>query len=93
MLWAMFFYLFPAVFLTGSATGEISNNTAEVWTRDAKESEGLTLDSGLATPTGAVSRYRSVRTFKNKRSASAIVFEPSPAWQNWTPIRDIPQKR
>lgn len=94
MLRFILFCLVPAVLLTGYATGQSKNDwivdSTEDWQRAEKESEGLAFDGGLATPTGDVSRYRSVtQPFENKRSARSIVFEQSPVWHNWNPIKNV----
>jgi hypothetical protein len=94
MLRWIFFCLLPAILLVGCATDQGRDrwlvNSTEDWTQAAKESEGLSFEGNLAIPTGDVSHYRSVtRTFENKRSASSIVFEQSPVWHNWKPIKNV----
>ena len=87
-------HLTAVILLAGIATGQNTQNwridSTEEWQQAEKESEGLTFDAGLATPTGAASCYRSVmRTFGKKHSATSILLRQSPVWQNWTPVANI----
>lgn len=83
-----------AFLFAGGAAGQIKADwlidTTEDWQKVEQESEGLKFENGLAIPTSDVSRYRSVMlTFGKKCSAQSIVFEQSPVWQNWNPIKNI----
>jgi len=94
MLRSMLIHLMSVILLAGGATGQNTQDwlvdSTEEWQRAEKESEGLSFDAGLATPTNDVSCYRSVtRTFDQKRSAKSVVFKQSPVWQNWDPIKSI----
>lgn len=65
----------------------------EDWTRARETSENLNLSKGLATPSQKQAAFQSVvKSFDKKRKAKSLTFQQSPAWDNWTPVKNIGPK-
>jgi len=65
-------------------------DTAEQWQKSCRESENLTFEEGMATPTEDAATYRSIVTrWDEKRVPKSMVFRQSPVWHNWEPIDNL----
>ena len=72
--------------LTQLALGEESWSitTAVQWAAGVESSEGITIEEGVASPSGKAGSLRTkMKTFKEKRSAKSLTIEQSALWQNW----------
>ena len=84
-------YLIPKIgiltlLLTQLALGEESWSitTAAEWSAGVESSEGITIEEGVASPSGKAGSLRTkMKTFKEKRSAKSLTIEQSALWQNW----------
>jgi hypothetical protein len=80
--------LFLSVHLQASDSWVI--DSANDWKTFRAESQGLTFENGLATPTTKSSTYRSIRkTFPEKKAVSEITVEQCAAWKNWIPTDPV----
>ena len=62
----------------------------EEWSSATLESSGIEIVEGKATPTAAEATITSVlKRFEAKTSAQSIVFEQSPEWLNWNPVKNL----
>lgn len=65
-------------------------DTQEEWQQHAAHSTNLSLQEGVAVPSARQATYKSrMKRFETKKSASAIVVEQAPLWQNWQPVANI----
>ena len=68
-------------------------DSADEWKAAADASSNLKFDAGTAEPSADTASYASVvKTFKQKRKATSIVFKPSPVWHNWEAIPSVGPK-
>ena len=77
--------------ISGSAVAESwTVESQDQWTQATASSEGLTIEEGLAEPTGKTASFSSkVQRYDQKRKAKSLTFTQSPIWQNWEPIENI----
>ncbi|MGB0743793.1 MAG: hypothetical protein ACPGSB_04640 [Opitutales bacterium] len=62
-------------------------DTAEEWQQAIVPNQDINLQDGSVSAVGKSAIVRSnTRSFKKKRSASALVITQSPVWQNWTAV-------
>ncbi|EMI44054.1 hypothetical protein [Rhodopirellula sp. SWK7] len=60
------------------------------WQEITDTQSGLSIDNGVAAPTGESAVFRSkMKTFASKRTAQSITIDQSPIWQNWNPVKNI----
>lgn len=65
-------------------------DSAAEWQQATKESKGLTLKDGYASPDETRATYQSVvQRFENKRRLGSITISQSPVWHNWEPISPV----
>ncbi|MFK7738756.1 MAG: hypothetical protein AB8H80_00430 [Planctomycetota bacterium] len=64
--------------------------SAEQWASNVDSATAMKFDGGMAEPTARTATVRSVvRRFAEKRSASELVVEQSPVWQNWDAVPNL----
>jgi hypothetical protein len=92
VVYSVFFSgLITAFSMTGAAFGEsVSINSAAEWAANIQNSQGATIAEGFVSPSqGDALVSTKMLTSKQKRTATALVIEQSPVWQNWNPISNI----
>ena len=71
---------------------------ADTWSIDSQQEwmsaddtkTNCTIKDGMLIPQKKTATFKSkVKRFDKKRSATTIVFEQSPVWQNWNPIANV----
>ncbi|MFO7724456.1 MAG: hypothetical protein R6V45_02820 [Oceanipulchritudo sp.] len=65
-------------------------DASEDWIQSRSQSEGMKIGDSLVVPTGSKGSYQSsIRSFDDRTALTRIVFEQSPAWQNWEPADPV----
>ena len=60
---------------------------ATEWTQATGSVSNMQVSGGFATPTANTSTFSSiVKSYPNKRKATAVTFKQSPVWNNWVPL-------
>jgi len=60
------------------------------WNQSTESKTGVVILDGVVSPTESSGTILStVKRFDTKRSATSIVFERSPTWQNWQAVDNI----
>ncbi|MFK7790145.1 MAG: hypothetical protein AB8C95_11725 [Phycisphaeraceae bacterium] len=60
------------------------------WLDATQSHEELTVKDGLVFPSSDVGKYTSkIKAFDTKKKAKSIIFEQSPIWQNWEPVKNL----
>jgi len=59
------------------------------WKQNTDSATGLTIDKGMAEPTGKTATFKSVlKRFDAPKQASSISIGQSPVWENWQPTKN-----
>ena len=65
-------------------------DTQEEWQKETLKKENLEFKKGFADPSAKEATFISkIKKFAKKTSASSIVFDQSPIWQNWNPVKNV----
>jgi hypothetical protein len=69
-------------FVAGAESWTVGS--AVEWKTAIESSKGITIEKGVASPTGKAGSLRTkMKSFKGKRSAKSLTIEQSALWQNW----------
>ncbi len=65
-------------------------DTQEEWQEQTLKQENLEFKDGFADPSAKVATFTSkLKSFKRKKSATELVFDQSPIWQNWDEVPNL----
>jgi len=60
------------------------------WQENTAAQSNLEFKEGIASPIGKTATFQStIKRYKKKQAAKSIVFEQSPIWENWQPMKNI----
>ncbi len=72
------------------AAQDWSVDSQSEWTSAVRDQKNLTIKNGMVIPKAKTATFKSkVKRFDQKQSATTIVFEQSPVWQNWIPVANV----
>ena len=73
-----------------AADGQWVVDSQSDWTQNIESNDGVDIQDGVVSPKETKGTILSkMKRFDNKRSVSSIVFDQSPTWQNWEPVKNI----
>ncbi len=65
-------------------------DTQEDWEANTQHQTNLKIADGTVVPTEGEATFQSaLKRFTGKTSAQSIVFDQSPLWQNWEPVKNL----
>jgi hypothetical protein len=72
------------------SAGDWVIESQQEWSAATGRQDNLTIEDGLVSPTSKNATFVSkLKRFDGKKSATSMLLEQSPIWQNWNPIENL----